>query len=67
MYNPSNELYHAWEEQDLERGDASTIATTIVRRGENEETFNPRAQRAMSEYRDVITAAMWADYTASCE
>ena len=35
--------------------------------GGNGEAFNPSTQRVMTEYRDVITAAMWANYTANCD
>nr|POE44760.1 hypothetical protein CFP56_77819 [Quercus suber] len=42
--------------------DAHPTGAARVGSGGNEEAFNSRAQRAMSEYRDAITAAMWADY-----
>nr|POE53203.1 hypothetical protein CFP56_13611 [Quercus suber] len=41
---------------------ANPAGATRVGSGGNEEAFNSRAQRAMSEYRDAITVAMWADY-----
>nr|POE45410.1 hypothetical protein CFP56_61256 [Quercus suber] len=46
----------------VDSGDAHPTGAARVGSGGNEEAFNSRAQRAMSEYRDAITAAMWADY-----
>ena len=33
--------------------------------GGTEEAFTSRAQQAMLEYHDVITAVMWANYTGN--
>nr|POE76867.1 hypothetical protein CFP56_58069 [Quercus suber] len=46
----------------VDSGDATLAGAARVGSGGTEEAFNSRAQREMSEYRDAITAAMWADY-----
>ena len=51
-------MFHAWEESDVPSSDASIACDAWVGSGGNEEAFNPRAQWAMTEYCDAITAAM---------
>nr|POE89644.1 hypothetical protein CFP56_02358 [Quercus suber] len=46
----------------VDSSDAHPTGAARVGSGGNEEAFNSRAQRAMSEYHDAITATMWADY-----
>ena len=62
MYNWANEMFHVWEGSFVHNSEANLAGAARVGSGGTEEAFNSRAQRAMSEYRDVITAAMWADY-----
>ena len=62
MYNRTDELFHVWEGSFVRSRDANLAGAASVGSGGTEEAFNSRAQWAMSEYRDVITAAMWADY-----
>ena len=62
MYSHFDEMFHAWEEQDLEPGDTSTSGSARVGGGGNEEAFSPQAQQAMSQFRDEITTAIWAKY-----
>ncbi|XP_030949024.1 uncharacterized protein LOC115972945 [Quercus lobata] len=62
MYNRADEMFHVWEGSFVRNSDANLVGAARVGSGGTEEAFNSRAQRAMSEYRDVITAAMWADY-----
>ena len=65
MYNRANEMFHVWEGSFVRSNDANpAVAARVGSRG-TEEAFNSRAQRAMSEYCDAITAAMWADYTGN--
>ncbi|KAL0008160.1 hypothetical protein SO802_009662 [Lithocarpus litseifolius] len=52
---------------DVRNSDASIVGDARVGSEGNEEAFNPCAQRAMAEYCDAITAAMWTDYTANCD
>ena len=66
MYNRADEMFHVWEESDVHSSDASITCNAQVGSGGNEEAFNPRAQRAMTDYRDAITATMWVDYTTNC-
>ena len=47
MYSHADEMFHAWEGQDLELGDASTSGGARVGGGGNEEAFSPQAQQAM--------------------
>ena len=65
MYNKADEMFHAWEESDVHSNDASIACDARVGSGGNEEVFNPRAQWAMTEYRDAITATIWVDYTTN--
>ena len=65
MYSHFGEMFHAWEEQDLEPGDTSTSGSARVGGGGNEEAFSPQAQQAMSQFRDEITTAIWAKYTGN--
>ncbi|KAL0002565.1 hypothetical protein SO802_016346 [Lithocarpus litseifolius] len=65
MYNWADEMFHVWEGSFVPNSDANIVAAARVGSGATEEAFNARAQRAMSEYRDAITAAMWADYTGN--
>ncbi|KAL0006928.1 hypothetical protein SO802_008430 [Lithocarpus litseifolius] len=62
MYNRADEMFHVWEGSFVPNSDANPVGAARVGSGGTEEAFNARAQRAMSEYRDAITAAMWADY-----
>ncbi|KAK9986014.1 hypothetical protein SO802_030965 [Lithocarpus litseifolius] len=62
MYNRADEMFHVWEGSFMPNSDANLVGVARVGSGGTEEAFNARAQRAMSEYRDAITAAMWADY-----
>ena len=41
MYSHADEMFHAWEGQDLEPGDASTSSGARVGGGRNEEAFSP--------------------------
>ena len=66
MYNRADEMFHVWEGTDVHSNNASIARDARVGSGGNEKTVNPWAQRAMTKYRDVITAAIWADYTANC-
>ncbi|KAL0009520.1 hypothetical protein SO802_011022 [Lithocarpus litseifolius] len=61
MYNRADEMVHVWEGSFVRNNDTGIVGATRVGSGSTEEAFNARAQRAMSEYRDAITAAMWAD------
>ena len=63
MYSHSNEMFRAWEGQDLEPGNASISGGARFGGGGNEEAFSPQAQQAMSQFRDEITITMWAEYT----
>lgn len=65
MYNWSDEMFHAWEEQEVELGGANNSGDARVGSGGNEEAFNPQAQHVVTEYHAEITAVMWADYTAN--
>ena len=65
MYNWADEMFHVWEGTNMHSNDASITRDAWVGSGGNEEAFNPRAQLAMTAYYDIITAAMWADYTAN--
>jgi len=66
MYNRDDEMFHMWEESDVHSNDASIAGDAQVGSGGNEEAFNPWTQWVMTEYRDAITATMWADYTTIC-
>ena len=65
MYNQVDEMFHVWEGSFVRNSDATIAGAARVGSGGTEKAFNTQAQRAMSEYRDVITAAMWADYTGN--
>ncbi|KAL0008243.1 hypothetical protein SO802_009745 [Lithocarpus litseifolius] len=65
MYNRADEMFHVWEGSFVRNSDAGIAGAARVGSGGTEEAFNAQAQRAMSEYRDAITATMWADYTAN--
>ncbi|KAL0012689.1 hypothetical protein SO802_007797 [Lithocarpus litseifolius] len=65
MHNRPDEMFHVWEGSFVRNNDAGIAGATHVGNGGTEEAFNARAQRAMSEYCNAITAAMWADYTAN--
>ena len=65
MYNRADEMFHVWEGSFVCNSDATIARAAHVGSGGAEEAFNARAQRAMSEYRDAITAAMWVDYTGN--
>ena len=41
MYSHANEMFHAWEGQDLKPSDASTSGGARVGGGVNEEAFSP--------------------------
>ena len=41
MYSHDDEMFHAWEGQDLPPGDASTSGGARVGGGGNEEAFSP--------------------------
>nr|POF02980.1 hypothetical protein CFP56_65422 [Quercus suber] len=62
MYNRADEMFHVWEGSFVRNSDATLAGAARVGSGGTEEAFNSRAQREMSEYRDAITTAMWADY-----
>ena len=49
----------------MRNSDANPAGSARVGSGGTEEAFNSWAQRVMSEYRDAITASMWADYTGN--
>ena len=49
----------------MHNSDANLAGAARVGSGGTEEAFNSRAQRVMLEYRDAITAAIWADYTCN--
>ena len=63
MYNPTDEMFHVWKGSFLHNSDTTIAGVARIGSGGTEEAFNARAQQAMLEYRDAITAAMWADYT----
>ncbi|KAL0016142.1 hypothetical protein SO802_003211 [Lithocarpus litseifolius] len=44
MYSHSDEMFHAWEGQDVEPGNTSTSGGARVGGGGNEEAFSPQAQ-----------------------
>ena len=56
MYNRADEMFHVWEGSFVRNGDTSIAGAARISSGGTEETFNARAQRVMSEYRDAITA-----------
>ena len=58
MYNWMDEMFHVWEGSDVRNSDASIAGDARVGSAGNEEAFNPRAQRAMMEYRDEITTTI---------
>ena len=58
MYNWVDEMFHVWEGSDVRNSDASIAEDARVGSGVNGEALNPRAQRAMMEYRDEITTAI---------
>ena len=53
-----DDMFHVWEGSDVRNSDASIAGDARVGSGGNEEAFNPRAQRAMMEYRDEITTTI---------
>ena len=55
-------MFQVWEGSFACNSDANPAGAARVGSGGTEEAFNSWAQRVISEYRDVITAAMWADY-----
>ena len=65
MYNRADEMFHVWEGSFVRNSDVNLTGAARVGSGGTEEAFNSRAQRVMLEYRDAITAAMWADYTGN--
>ena len=65
MYNRADEMFHVWEGSFMRNSDANLAGAARVCSGGTEEAFNSRAQRVMSEYRDAITTAMWADFTGN--
>ena len=60
-------MFHVWKGTNVHSNDTSIARDARVGSGGNEEAFNPWTQRVMTKYRDVITAAMWANYTANCD
>ena len=58
-------MFHVWEGSFVRNSDANPVGVARIGSGGTKETFNSRAQRAMLEYRDVITAAMSANYTGN--
>ncbi|KAK9996354.1 hypothetical protein SO802_021040 [Lithocarpus litseifolius] len=62
MYNRADEMFHVWEGSFVPNSDINPVGAARVGSGGTEEAFNVRAQRAMSEYRDAVTAAIWVDY-----
>ena len=65
MYNRADEMFHVWEGSFVRNSDTNLAGAARVGSGGTEEAFNSWAQRVMSEYRDAITASMWADYTGN--
>ena len=65
MYNRADEMFHVWDGSFMHNSDATITRAACVGSGGTEEAFNARAQRAMLEYRDAITADMWANYTSN--
>ena len=65
MYNSADEMFHVWEWSFVRNSDANLARAARVGSGGTEEAFNSRAQQVMLEYRDAITAALWADYTCN--
>ena len=55
-------MFHVWEGLFVRNSEANLAGAARVGSGGTEEAFNSRAQREMSEYRDAITTAIWADY-----
>ena len=58
-------MFYVWEGSFVRNSDANPVGVACIGSGGTEEAFNSQAQRVMSEYRDTITAAMWADYTGN--
>ena len=58
-------MFHVWKGSFVRNSDTTIAGVARKGSGGTEEAFNARAQQAMSEYRDAITAAMWADYTGN--
>nr|POF05109.1 hypothetical protein CFP56_05718 [Quercus suber] len=57
-----DEMFQVWEGSFVRNSDANPTGAARVGSRGDEKAFNSRAQRAMSKYRDAITAAMWVDY-----
>ena len=62
MYNRADEMFRVWKGSFVCNSNTTIAGIARIGSGGTEEAFNARAQQAMSEYRDAITAAMWADY-----
>ena len=58
-------MFHVWEGLFVRNSEANLAGAARVGSGGTEEAFNSQAQRVMSEDRDAITTAMWADYTSN--
>ena len=58
-------MFHVWEGSFVRNNDAIITGATRVGSGGTKKAFNAQAQRAMSEYRNAITATMWANYTGN--
>ena len=65
MYNRADEMFHVWKGSFLRNSDTTIAGVARIGSGGTEEPFNAQAQQAMSEYRDAIIVAMWADYTGN--
>ena len=67
MYNRVDEMFHVWEGSFVRNSNATIAGAACIGNGGTEEAFNAWAQRAMLEYCDAITIAMWVDYTSNCD
>ena len=67
MYNRADEMFHVWEGSFVRNSGANPAGAACVGSGGTKEAFNSQAQRVISEYRDAITTAMWANYTGNCD
>ena len=65
MYNRADEMFHVWEGSFVRNSDATIARAAHIGSRGTEEAFNARAQRVILEYRDAITATIWADYTGN--
>lgn len=58
-------MFQVWEGTFMHNNNVNIVVAARVGSRGTKEAFNAQAQRAMSEYRDRITVAIWADYIAN--